>query len=57
MAQDRKQASIYLTDKETGELVRIPADRLERWKAVQRAGPQKASEEEKRRLLGRLQAL
>ena len=55
MAQ--KRVFLYATNERTGETVRIPADRLEQWKAVQKAGPQKASEEEKRLLLERLKAL
>lgn len=52
-----KQAYIYLTDEETGELVRIPESRLEQYQRAQSGGTQPVSRQEIKRLMERLKSL
>lgn len=57
---EQKQAYVYLTDEQTGELVRIPVGRLEQYRAAQNSRVYQTyqpSEADKRRLLERLKTL
>ena len=57
MQQGKNQTYLYLTDKETGELVRIPADRLKQYRQSRSWEHPPVSEADKRRMLERLKAL
>lgn len=54
---EKQKGYVYLTDEATGELLRIPEDRLEQYQRAQSRGPQPVSEADKRRLMERLKAL
>lgn len=51
MKQNRTPTYLYLTDEKTGEVVRIPEDKLEQYQMARQNGTPKASEEVKRRML------
>lgn len=53
----QKQAHIYLTDKKSGESVRIPAGRLKQYQKAQEAGAQRTSEAELRRMMEKFRSL
>lgn len=53
----RPPVSVYLTDERTGELVRIPADRLEQYQRAQRSGPQPVGRKDTDRLMDKLKVL